>query len=208
MILWQAYMAAAIIGLTTAVIYPIDVLTANGEPRWVHLSGLLNGGCSDSVGEAVAAGIGNFGYGFAIWYFVESMRRVFWVDGERVKYLVGLAGAASLYLVLGFPTGRGFGTDVVHHSAMGLAIVLITGYAIASLDARNRPAAIVQNLSALAMIASGFSLLATYLAGELDKKGWNGFVASQLAYGISFLLFLVAWGTLRTGPDRRVKLDL
>lgn len=205
MALWTAYLSALLIIITTAVIYPIAILTADGEETWVHVSGLLNGGCSDSVGVLVAAGIGNFGYGIAIAYLAESFRRVFWRDDNRAKYYAGLGSALAFYLILGFPTGHSVGTDVVHHVSTGIAVAMLFVYAVWSLDRRRKPIALLQNLSTLAMLLSAIALLVTYLVGEIDRVGWNGFVAAQLAYAISFLVFLMSWGALRSGPDRPTK---
>lgn len=200
--IWTAYAAVAIIFITTSIIYPLDAFSAHGEARWIHISGLLNGGCSDSIGEAVAAGIGNFGYGIAIALIGESFRRVYWTDDQRGKYWLGLVAALSIYLILGFPTGRSLGTDIVHHVSTGIGSGAFFLYALWSLDRRMVPIAFVQNLATLGMLLAGIALLVTYLTGEIDKMGWNGFVASQLAYGITFLIFLLSWGTRRNGLDR------
>lgn len=205
MVLWTAYLSALLIITTTAIIYPIDILAANGSANWVHVSGLLNGGCSDTIGEFVAAGIGNFGYGIAIAYLAESFRRVFWRDDKRAKYYTGLGSALAFYLVLGFPTGHSTGTDVVHHVSTGVAVALLFVYAVWSFNRRRHLIAALQNLATIAMLLSAIALGITYLVGEIDRVGWNGFVAAQLAYGISFLVFLFSWGTMRGGPDRPQK---
>lgn len=203
--IWTAYAAVALVVATTAIIYPLDAASANGELRWVHVSGLLNGGCGDAVGELVAAGVGNFGYGIAIALVGESFRRAHWADGRRGKRWIGLSAALAFYLVLGFPTGRSLGTDAVHHASSGVGVAATVLYAALSLDRRRHPIAAAQNLATFGMFAAGVALFATYLAGEIDKMGWNGFVAAQLAFCLAFLAFLMSWGTMRDGPDRPPK---
>lgn len=199
---WTAFAAIALIVVTTAIIYPLDAYSAHGEQRWVHVSGLLNGGCSDSTGEFVAAGIGNFGYGIAIALIGESFRRVYWADDRRGKYWIGLAASLAFYLVLGFPSGRGLGTDIVHHVATGIGVATVFLYAALSLDRLKHPIAVVQNLATFGMLFAIVALLVTYLTNEIDRMGWNGFVASQLAFGSTLLVFLLSWGFLQSGPSR------
>ena len=203
--LWPAWGAAALIALTTAIIYPIDAWAASGERRWIHLSGLLNGGCSDDVGVLLAAGVGNFGYGIAFALASEAFRRVYWRDGERLKYWIGVGGVVSFYLVLGFPTERSRATDIVHYVFTGLATALIVGYAAWSVETRHLPLGMVQNLATVGMAAAGAASLATALDGSIDRMGWNGFVVSELAFGASLVTFLIAWGALASGPDRPAK---
>jgi hypothetical protein len=205
MVLWPAYAAAALIVATTATIYAIDVVAMDGAPQWLYLSGLLNRACSDSTAQAAASGIGAFGYSLAITALNEAERRAFWVDGDLLKLVIGLLASLMLYAVLGFPTGRSAGTDAVHHVSLIIGLVLLSTYTVMSVDPGTRPLGVVQNLAALAMIGSGIALLISFVMGELDEMGWNAFVSSEFAYGISFVAFLLSWGTLRSGPNRPPK---
>ena len=197
--IWSSYAAVILIVLTTVVIYSIDSISSNGEAHWIHVSGLLNGGCSSTTGEFVAAGIGNFGYGIAFALISESFRRVYWEDGDLIKYLIGLLSILFFYLVLGFATGRSLGLDIVHHVSSGLGILALFVYAILSLN----PYAYLQIFATVAMFFSGIALIVTYSTGIINTMGWNGFVGSQLAFGISFMIFLVVWANEAQCQRRR-----
>ena len=200
--LWTAYVSAFLIILTTALIYPIDAYTANGLPRWINLSSLLNGACSESPGELLVARIGGVGYVLAFNFMYEAFRRLYWADDQKVKYWIGTTAILALYLVLEFPSGKSLGTDIVHYTATAIAMVLLLVYAIMNFETRKLPFTMSQDLATVGMFAATIALIISYFLGEADKFGWNGFVASQLAYGISFVIFLVSWGTNRSGPSR------
>ena len=195
--LWYAHAAALLLTITTGLLYLIDgLLTDPWSTRWIHVSALIGAQCSDDPIRAFVAGLGNFGYGLSYVLLSIAFRQVYWRDRFVVKYIIGVIGLIALYLILGFPSGKSIATDIIHYSATGIALFMLTFYAILSTDRKKDPLSLIRDAAIILMIVSVIGMFTAAVADEWDRRGWNTFVAFQIAYLANFVVFLLTWGTL------------
>jgi hypothetical protein len=197
-----AWGAALAFALTAATVYPLDAWAHAGEPRWINLSGLLNGSCDANPRVVAVAFAANLGFGAGLLLAYWAFRDAYWADGRRARYWTGALGLYAFYVVLASPTGRELWIDAAHYSASSLGLALLSAYAAASLRGDRSAGALLQNAAAVAMWGSAAAVLVTCLSGEADRLGWNGFVAAEAAFGASFSAFLLSWGFAAEGARR------
>lgn len=218
---WLPLLAGGVVVATTILIY---VLFAIGSPPPVelHLSNLLNNLCPLQAPLSFSTSFAIFGYGvamtlfFLLWLMIfarerrdaKAFARALRAKKERrawIRLPLGLASSLAFQFMLGFPSGWGSALDNLHRVSAGIGVGLFLFYAISHFDLARFPdwLAVWRDVSVALMVASAFAMLGLFFAALGGAATWNQFAASQLAFGLALVSFVLSLAWRRAPPAKK-----